>query len=121
MSCEYIERVLRVRVLACKPCITGAGWPHVAAPAVDRQRAEAGDVHVQHPHEMAMTSDGGRHAPAVCTGRRQQQQKRWHAAACSSSDGRTLTLTLDCARLSFLGRLKASTRRKTCNVSSSAR
>ena len=33
MSCEYIERVLRVRVLACKPCITGAGWPHVAAPA----------------------------------------------------------------------------------------
>merc|ERR1711965_820020 len=109
MSCEYIERVLRVCVLVCKLCITGAGWPHVAAPAVDRQRAEAGDVHVQHPHEMAMTSDGGRHAPAVCTGRRQQQQKRWHAAACSSSDGRTLTLTLDWARLSFLRRLKAST------------
>ena len=57
-------------------------------------------MHVQHPHEMAPTSDGGRHAPAVCTCR-WQQQKRWHAAACSSSDGRTLTLTLDCARLSF--------------------
>ena len=48
-------------------------------------------MHVQHPHEMAPTSDGGRHAPAVCAGRRQQQQRRWHAqqrAAAASERAR---------------------------------
>ena len=103
MSCGYDERVLRARVLACRPCKTGAGWPHMATPA-GPTRTGLGDV--QHPHNGTDERSWPSCASSVRRPPAAAAEAVACAAACSGSERASRTLLRDdwllCLMLSVL-------------------